>query len=220
MGVREDERKDGIDDSLSLLCHFPRPLALPDQVLGPAEYAGRGQEDLHRGPDPRHPGRGSHRGRFGCTWCISPWTNNRTGSWRRKHWVWLADNIRRLWKEEPNTKFFGNLFGGNDQNCGALATVKAITKVQATTREVTTRGTTKAATTRAAQTREVGANVTTARHSLIRMEGHMGPAEGLITLGAPGAIQLVGGSSGCGDLQSSKRFPNNPWSYRACSYSG
>merc|ERR1711971_1335802 len=83
-------------------------------------------------------------------------------------------------KEEPNTKFFGNLFGGNDQNCGALATVKAITKVQATTRKVTTRGTTKAATTRAAQTREVGANVTTARHSLIRMEGHMGPAEGLI----------------------------------------
>merc|ERR1712032_1322423 len=28
------------------------------------------------------------------------------------------------------------------------------------------------------------------------------------------------GNSGCGDLQSSKRFPNNPWSYRACSYSG
>jgi len=51
MGI-EDERKDGIDDSLSLLCHFPRSPALPDQALGPAEDAGRGQEDLHRGPDP------------------------------------------------------------------------------------------------------------------------------------------------------------------------
>jgi len=79
---------------------------------------------------------------------------------------------------------------------GPVATVKAITKALATTREITTRGTTKAATTRAAQTREVGANVTTTRHSLTRMEGHMGPAEGLITPGAPGAIQLVGATLG------------------------
>merc|ERR1712107_834311 len=28
------------------------------------------------------------------------------------------------------------------------------------------------------------------------------------------------GNSGCGDLQSSSRFPSNPWSYRACSTSG
>ena len=56
---------------------------------------------------------------------------------------------------------------------GPVAIVKAITKVLATTRV-----TTKAATTKAAQTREVGANVTTARHSLTRMAGHMGHAEG------------------------------------------
>ena len=65
---------------------------------------------------------------------------------------------------------------------GPVATVKAITKALATTREVTTRVTTKvttrAATTRAAQTREAVVNVTTARHSLTRMAGHMGPAEG------------------------------------------
>lgn len=69
---------------------------------------------------------------------------------------------------------------------GPVATVKAITKAQAravlATREVTTRVTTKvttrAATTRAAQTREAVVNVTTARHSLTRMAGHMGPAEG------------------------------------------
>ena len=62
-----------------------------------------------------------------------------------------------------------------------VATVKAITKAQAkavlATREVTTRVTTKG-TTRAAQTREASASVTTARHSLTRMAGHMGPAEG------------------------------------------
>merc|ERR1711910_137254 len=28
------------------------------------------------------------------------------------------------------------------------------------------------------------------------------------------------GNSGCRDLQTSKRFPNNPWSYRACGYNG
>merc|ERR1711881_190837 len=27
-------------------------------------------------------------------------------------------------------------------------------------------------------------------------------------------------NSGCGDLQTSKRFPNNPWSYTACGYNG
>jgi len=27
-------------------------------------------------------------------------------------------------------------------------------------------------------------------------------------------------NNGCGDLQTSQRFPNNPWSYNACSYSG
>ena len=27
-------------------------------------------------------------------------------------------------------------------------------------------------------------------------------------------------NSGCGDLQTSKRFPNNPWSYTACGFNG
>merc|ERR1719430_1028883 len=68
-----------------------------------------------------------------------------------------------------------------------VATVKAITKAQAraevTTREVTTR---------AAQTREADANVTTAKRSLTRMGEHTEPAEGRITPGAIGAIQLGG----------------------------
>jgi len=103
-----------------------------------------------------------------------------------------------------------------------VATVKAITKAQAravlttregttkevttkegtikegTTREVTTKaaqtreGTIKEVTTRAAQTREADANVTTAKHSLTRMGEHTEPAEGRITPGATGAIQLGG----------------------------
>ena len=61
-----------------------------------------------------------------------------------------------------------------------VATAKVITKALA--REVTimgtTRGTTRVVTTKEARTREVDANATTARHSLTRMAGHMGPAEG------------------------------------------
>merc|ERR1719305_1410716 len=98
-----------------------------------------------------------------------------------------------------------------------VATVKAITKAPAravlTTREVSTKevtikaaqikesttkeGTTKAAqikevTTRAAQTREADANATTAKRSPTRMGEHTEPAEGRITPGATGAIQLGG----------------------------
>jgi len=88
-----------------------------------------------------------------------------------------------------------------------VATVKAITKAQAravlttregTTKEVTTKegttreGTTKEVTTRAAQTREADANATTAKRSLTRMGEHTEPAEGRITPGAIGAIQLGG----------------------------
>merc|ERR1711971_965675 len=102
------------------------------------------------------------------------------------------------------------VWGKRSELRGLFATVKAITKALATTREITTRGTTKAATTRAAQTREVGANVTTTRHSLTRMEGHMGPAEGLITPGAPGAIQLVGATLGVVTYSLQKGFQTTP----------
>merc|ERR1719464_1739328 len=88
---------------------------------------------------------------------------------------------------------------------GPVATVKAITKALATTREITTRGTTKAA-----QTREVGASATTARHSLTRMEGYMVPAEGRITPGAPGAIQLVGATLGAVTYSLQKGFQTTP----------
>merc|ERR1712210_118467 len=53
-------------------------------------------------------------------------------------------------------------------------------------------GTTKEGTTRAAQTREADANATTAKHSPTRMGEHTEPAEGRITPGVTGAIQLGG----------------------------
>merc|ERR1719341_3221079 len=83
-----------------------------------------------------------------------------------------------------------------------VVTVKAITKAPAravlTTREVTIKEattkevTTKEVTTKAAQTREGDANATTAKHSPTRMGEHTEPAEGRITPGATGAIQLGG----------------------------
>lgn len=73
-----------------------------------------------------------------------------------------------------------------------VATVKAITKAQARAVLTTREGTTKEVTTRAVQTREADANATTAKRSLTRMGEHTEPAEGRITLGAIGAIQLGG----------------------------
>jgi len=82
-------------------------------------------------------------------------------------------------------------------------TIKEATTKEATTKEVTTKasqikegttkeGTTREVTTRAAQTREADANATTAKRSPTRMGEHTEPAEGRITPGATGAIQLGG----------------------------
>jgi len=67
-------------------------------------------------------------------------------------------------------------------------TIKEVTIKAAQIKEVTTRE----VTTRAAQTREGDANATTAKRSPTRMGEHTEPAEGRITPGATGAIQLGG----------------------------
>jgi len=82
-------------------------------------------------------------------------------------------------------------------------TTKEVTTKEVTTKEVTTKasqikegttkeGTTREVTTRAVQTREGDANATTAKRSPTRMGEHTEHAEGRITLGATGAIQLDG----------------------------
>jgi len=133
-----------------------------------------------------------------------------------------------------------------------VATTRAIAKGLVRAVLATREDTTRAATIKAAQTREADANATTAKRSPTRMEGHMEPAEGRITLDATGAIQLGGETldvATCSLQKGSEkafcfschqhntyqtslvphsgifsfanfRFPNNPWSYRACSYSG
>merc|ERR1719336_885281 len=115
-----------------------------------------------------------------------------------------------------------------------VATARATTRVQATT-------TTKAkGSIMAARIRLVDVNVIIARLSLTRMAGHTEGAEGRLLFlhskrkrrhksnffeisradesGRTWCYTTGWGNSACGDLQSSRRFPNNPWSYRACSY--
>jgi len=96
-----------------------------------------------------------------------------------------------------------------------VATTRAIAKGLAravlATREVTTKeDTTRAATTKAAQTREADANATTAKRSPTRMEGHMEPAEGRITLDATGAIQLGGETLDVATCSLLKGFQTTP----------
>merc|ERR1712110_408889 len=83
-----------------------------------------------------------------------------------------------------------------------VATARATTRVQATT---TTKGSIMAA-----RIRLVDANVTITRRSLTRMAGHTEGAED--ESGRTWCYTTGWGNSGCGDLQSSRRFPNNPWS--------
>jgi hypothetical protein len=110
-------------------------------------------------------------------------------------------------------------------------TIKEVTIREVTTKEVTTKaaqikevtikeGTTRAAqtrevtirevTTRAAQTREVDANATTAKRSPTRMGEHTEPAEGRITPGATGAIQLGGETLDVATCSLLKGFQTTP----------
>merc|ERR1712198_797512 len=99
-------------------------------------------------------------------------------------------------KEEPNTKFFGNLFGGNDQNCGACSYSQG-------------------------SSNQGGRCQCDYSKTFTDQNGRThGACRRADNSGRNWCYTTGWGNSGCGDLQSSKRFPNNPWSYRACSYSG
>jgi len=101
------------------------------------------------------------------------------------------------------------------------ATTKEATTKEVTTKEVTTKasqikegttkeGTTREVTTRAAQTREADANATTAKRSPTRMGEHTEPAEGRITPGATGAIQLGGETLDVATCSLLKGFQTTP----------
>jgi len=105
-------------------------------------------------------------------------------------------------------------------------TIKEATTKEATTKEVTTKAsqikegttkegttrevTTREVTTRAVQTREGDANATTAKHSPTRMGEHTEPAEGRITPGATGAIQLDGETLDVATCSLLKGFQTTP----------
>jgi len=85
-------------------------------------------------------------------------------------------------------------------------TIKEVTIKAAQIKEVTTRE----VTTRAAQTREGDANATTAKRSPTRMGEHTEPAEGRITPGATGAIQLDGETLDVATCSLLKGFQTTP----------
>merc|ERR1711970_1250349 len=112
-------------------------------------------------------------------------------------------------KEETNTKFFGNLFGGNDQNCGACCYSQGYN--QGASQGSYNQGSSNQGGRCQCDYSKTFTDQNGRTHGACRRADNSGRTWCYTT---------GWGNSGCGDLQSSKRFPNNPWSYRACSYNG
>merc|ERR1712107_249723 len=89
-------------------------------------------------------------------------------------------------KDEPTTKFFGNLLGGNDQNCGACGYSQGYNQ-GASNSNNQGQGFNHGSSNQAGR-----CQVIIARRSLTRMAGHTEGAEEPTSLGAPGATQLDG----------------------------
>merc|ERR1711955_174937 len=102
-------------------------------------------------------------------------------------------------KDEPNTKFFGNLFGGNDQNCGACCYSQGYNQGQ---------GFNHGSSNQAGRCQCDYSKTFTDQNG--RTHGWCRKAD---ESGRTWCYTTGWGNSGCGDLQSSRRFPNNPWSY-------
>merc|ERR1711970_1393774 len=118
-------------------------------------------------------------------------------------------------KEEPNTRFFGNLFGGNDQNCGACCYSQGYNQGASQGSFSNQGGYNQGSSNQGGRCQCDYSKTFTDQNG--RTHGACRRAD---NSGRTWFYTTGWGNSGCGDLQSSKRFPNNPWSYRACSYSG
>merc|ERR1719402_1147338 len=132
--------------------------------------------------------------------------------------------------EEPNTKFFGNLFGGNDQNCGACCYSQGYNQ-GASQGSFNNQGGYNQGGYNQGGYNQGGYNQGSSNQggrcqcdyskTFTDQNGRThGACRRADNSGRNWCYTTGWGSSGCGDLQSSKRYPNNPWSYRACSYSG
>merc|ERR1711972_157220 len=113
-------------------------------------------------------------------------------------------------KDEPNTKFFGNLLGGNDQNCGACCYSQGYNQGAS---NYNNQGFNHGSSNQAGRCQCDYSKTFTDQNG--RTHGGCRRAD---ESGRTWFYTTGWGNSGCGDLQSSRRFPNNPWSYRACSY--
>merc|ERR1719402_1669472 len=133
-------------------------------------------------------------------------------------------------KEEPNTKFFGNLFGGNDQNCGSCCYSQGYNQ-GASQGSFNNQGGYNQGGYNQGGYNQGGYNQGSSNQggrcqcdyskTFTDQNGRThGACRRADNSGRNWCYTTGWGNSGCGDLQSSKRFPNNPWSYRACSYSG
>merc|ERR1711872_1154025 len=245
---RHNGGKDGDHQSPSLR-HFCRPLALSDQVRGLQEQQQEcGREDLHRRSNHRHSWRRPHRswiGRSGAS-ILGPTIGQVLGGnngfaaqgtqgcgKRRKR---QANGQTRFFlpsggsctcgrkkrqaaspnkgKDEPTTKFFGNLLGGNDQNCGACCYSQGYNQ-GASNYNNQGQGFNHGSSNQAGRCQCDYSKTFTDQNG--RTHGGCRRAD---ESGRTWCYTTGWGNSGCGDLQSSRRFPNNPWSYRACSYNG
>merc|ERR1712198_687556 len=124
--------------------------------------------------------------------------------------------------QEPNTKFFGNLFGGNDQNCGACCYSQGYNQgaSQGGYNHGYNQGYNQGSYNQGS-TNQGGRCQCDYSKTFTDQNGRThGACRRADNSGWNWCYTTGWGNSGCGDLQSSKRFPNNPWSYRACSYSG
>jgi hypothetical protein len=137
--------------------------------------------------------------------------------------------------EQPNTKFFGNLFGGNDQNCGSCCYSQGYNQGASQgsfsnqggynqggyNQGGYNQGSYNQGSYNQGSSNQGGRCQCDNSKTFTDQNGRThGACRRADNSGRNWCYTTGWANSGCGDLQSSKRFPNNPWSYRACSYSG
>merc|ERR1712080_599180 len=108
-------------------------------------------------------------------------------------------------EEEPNTRFLGNLFGGGNQqqHCGSCCYSGYNSGYN--NNVVNNNG---------------GCRCDNTKTFYDQNGNTHGACRSKDQTGRRWCYTTGWGNTGCRDLSNSKRFPNNPWSYNACGYSG
>merc|ERR1712088_642134 len=112
-------------------------------------------------------------------------------------------------EEEPGTRFFGGLFGGQQQHCGSCCY---------NSQPFNNNGFNSNFQNQAFNNQNQGFNNQNQGFNNQNQNTH-GACQRRDNTGRTWCY-TTGWNNNCGDLQSSKRYQNNPWSYRACSNQG